>query len=118
MSGCGSTLPDRSNKSAGVKGPQREPMIVSSFTTMGQVSTLAAPWNVDFRTRVPRGTVICWARASPEGEPVASTVRENWFERCARGDVTFSVAMPAAAGEAQFFFVLADHRYTQLGARA
>ncbi len=41
------------------KGPQREPITVSSFTTMGQVSTGVAPWNVDFRTSVPRGSVIC-----------------------------------------------------------
>jgi hypothetical protein len=42
------------------KGPQREPMTVISLTTIGQVSTGAA-WNVDLRTRVPRGSVIRWA---------------------------------------------------------
>ena len=59
------------------KGPQREPMTVISLTTMGQVSTGAAPWKVDFKTSVPRGSVICWASVRPVGEPVASMTSGN-----------------------------------------
>ena len=73
ISGRGSTLPDRNKAIAFSNGPQRDPTTLISFTTMGQVSTGAAPWNVDFSTSVPRGSAMCCASASPLGEPVAST---------------------------------------------
>ena len=79
ISGCKSTprpAPSRSSASARGNGPHREPISVSSFTTIGQVSISAAPWNVDFSTTVPRGLVISRASAKPEGEPVASTSSE------------------------------------------
>lgn len=43
ISGVGSTLPERSRAIALANGPQREPTKVISLTTMGQVSTDAAP---------------------------------------------------------------------------
>src|SRR2546430_9421695 len=48
-------------------GPQREPISVISLTTIGQVSTGAAWWKVDFKTSVPRGSVMCCAGANPLG---------------------------------------------------
>src|SRR5208337_4300530 len=75
MSGMGSTLPERSSAMALAKGPQREPTTVISFTTMGQVSTGAAPWKVDFSSSVPRCSVMCCASVRPVAEPVASTTR-------------------------------------------
>src|SRR6516162_2761241 len=68
MSGVGSTLPERNSAMALAKGPQREPTTVISLTTIGQVFTGAAPWNVDFRSSVPRGSVMCSASVKPVGD--------------------------------------------------
>ena len=43
INGVGSTSPERSKAIALANGPHREPTTVISFTTIGQVSTGAAP---------------------------------------------------------------------------
>src|SRR5229473_3547174 len=43
MSGAGSTFPERRSAIALAKGPQRDPITVISLTTIGHVSTGAAP---------------------------------------------------------------------------
>ena len=78
MRGRGSTSFARSRAMAFANGPQREPSTVISFTTMGQDSMGAAPWNVDFSTRVPRGSVRAIPSARPVGEPVASDDEAGW----------------------------------------
>ena len=90
-------------------------MTVSSFTTMGHVSTGAAPWNVDLKTSVPRGAVICCAIARPEGEPVASTTRRERIcpARAARASQRSCDAR--FVREAQLVRVLADHDNAQAG---
>src|SRR5208337_3691197 len=79
MSGMGSTLPERSSAMALAKGPQREPTTVISFTTMGQVSTGAAPWKVDFSSSVPRCSVMCCASVAADflcGDTCLACIRQ------------------------------------------
>ena len=53
------------------------------------------------------------ASARPEGEPVASTVSEYWFERCALGRCDLYGRDSRKTREAQLARVLADHHNTQ-----
>ena len=91
-----------------------------SFTTMGQDSMGAAPWNVDFSTRVPRGSVSAIPSARPDGEPVASTTNGNL--------VLFSILLRSvrvaadedgldsvAARERELFGVFAEHHDRSAG---
>src|SRR5690606_31145074 len=77
----GSTSFDSINFNAGSNGPQREPMIFTSSTTMDEKSTLISPLYVDFNTSVPRGRIACLASAKPPGDPVASTTTSQ-RQRC------------------------------------
>ncbi len=105
----GSTSRESSNAIALANGPHREPTTVISFTTIGQVSTGAAPWKVDLRASVPRGSIICCASVSPLGEPVASTRNAKVSLIRLKSEAsprTFRVTIPARPASANFFSCL------------
>jgi hypothetical protein len=82
--------------------PQREPTMLISSTTTGEALSSVVPWNVDFKTSVPRGRRSFSAVSKPVGEPEASIVTSNARAKDEGSSSVFNASTPRRRAMSSF----------------